>query len=116
MTAVFGGVFSGCDWGEGIEKPTDRMQTPSIENRRSLRLNSRPGSALKPKLNGFLSEQWLCPMIPLRGATRWNNVSQANQGRWPRQPWAEKRRLFHSCDSVNNEGERATVTIVDGMR
>ena len=56
VTAVFGGVFSGCDGGEGIEKPTDRMQTPSIENRRSRRLNSRPGNALKPKLNGFLSE------------------------------------------------------------
>ena len=41
----------------GIEKPSDRMQSPSIENRRSsLRLNSRPGNAFKPKLNGFLSE------------------------------------------------------------
>ena len=38
----------------------------------------------------------------------WNNVTrvtQANQGRWPKQQEAEKpcciqRRLFHSCDSA----------------
>ena len=107
---------------EGIEKPTDRMQTPSIGNHRSRRLNSRPGSALKPKLNGFLSKKAAAGSVfPLaakaqHGGTR---VTQANQGRWLRGrktgPTLHSVAFSIPATLVNNERERAAVTIVDGM-